>query len=251
LATLLVALAGSRLSCGWFILRPLFEVNKGFRDGQIVSLIPSYGRLADPLTRQFRRLALLSRGAIIDCRAFTLGGEVLEHHERKTAPAPVPQPEARVPVMEPAPVPQVVLSAVPPAPAEPKAEIEPDSPAAVLGIGAPDEEPVPADAATIERQTKKQPKVKKRRRMAPSKDSVLAWHKDRCLARPGRSLHSTDARADYEAFCGEHDLLPVDPATFVRVLRAECGVSGERRGGKVFYADMGLRPALRLVGEAV
>ena len=154
---------------------------------------------------------------------------------------------------------KVVLSSVPHSSvAVSPSTMEPDhSEEAVLGI---EGEELPAfaqaprtvaeatAAALLKADPSKQPVRKARTRKTATPDSVKQWFKERIVERVGRNTKSQDARADYEAWCSDMNVPPVNPTQFGLVLKNELGVEKEGKSGRVKYLNIGLRPAaLRVV----
>ena len=103
-------------------------------------------------------------------------------------------------------------------------------------------------AALLKADPNKQPVRKARTRKTATPDSVKQWFKERIVERVGRNTKSQDARADYEAWCSDMNVPPVNPTQFGLVLKNELGVEKEGKSGRVKYLNIGLRPAaLRVV----
>ena len=63
-----------------------------------------------------------------------------------------------------------------------------------------------------------------------------------------RSTGKHELYADYEAWCEDVNVPPVNPTQFGLVLKNELGVEKEGKSGRVKYLNIGLRPAaLRVV----
>jgi hypothetical protein len=89
------------------------------------------------------------------------------------------------------------------------------------------------------------PAGKKARRKTKSKDSVKLWHKERIIARYGRSAMQGDLYADYERWCEDMNLIPEKAGAFGKVLREELEVRSEFTPGRRYkYHDIGLKPYL-------
>ncbi len=135
-------------------------------------------------------------------------------------------------------------------------EMQPDqSPAAVLEIEGDDppafvrnpQTKTEAVLAGVFRADPDKPKARRARTKKPAhRDSVLLFHKERMLDRPGRSVSSEVALDAYGAFCADRNLAPVPPQTFGRVM-TELKIEKGKSGGKIKYLNIDLRPALRVV----
>jgi hypothetical protein len=152
----------------------------------------------------------------------------------------------------------IVLTGAPKTPAnDDGAELKPDdSPEVVLEIEGselpafaekPETVAEAVAAAVLKADPHKTYERKARRRKAASRDSVKAWHKECTVSRPGRFTWSSAATEDYERYCENKNLTPVNPKTFGLALAEECEVEKVRSSGRVKYLNIGLRPALRVV----
>jgi len=96
------------------------------------------------------------------------------------------------------------------------------------------------------------PKRRSRKGELPSKDSVLAWHKARIVRREGRSVRAGVAFADYQTWCSDNGIAPVNQKIFGETMKGELDVkkSKSESGTRTSYADIELRsPNLKLLQD--
>ena len=94
------------------------------------------------------------------------------------------------------------------------------------------------------------PKVKIKVRKGaepPSKDSVLAWAKDRIVKREGRSIRAGVAFDDYQAWCVARGLAPVNIQIWGRVMKGELGF--QKEGGDKRTSYVGISLKLKVIGK--
>jgi hypothetical protein len=86
------------------------------------------------------------------------------------------------------------------------------------------------------------PKVKSRKsaKNEPSRESVIAWHKDRVVTRGGRSVRAGVALADYETWCKDKGLAPVNQKEFGLAVKDELGIQKKDSGKRTSYVGIGL-----------
>lgn len=102
-------------------------------------------------------------------------------------------------------------------------------------------------AATIKADPER-PTARRARRKVKSEDSAKLWWRERCVARPGRTTPQHELYADYNRWCMDLNLDPMDARQFGRTLRKEIGLEGYRnKSNNYVYVEIGLKPHLKIV----